>query len=327
MRDGRRHLQTLAEKFPEQTLDEIRRLGVGRPFLRQRAVAESAQRDRTVGQLLPVFVAVPAIDRTRETDLGRRRGRQHLQARGAHAAGERGQDFLEPPVDGDDHGVALDGAAVGDDDAGHDLAHRRRLVEQRLALPQALRQRAHARERLHDAVGRQQEPLPFRTAVRFGGETAVAQCREMLLAVGQFGRVGSDPQRTRDPHHGRHLLRPALDLAHRQAIERRGRLLAVLRYRLVEKLRQAREDEAAVAARRAAAHLAGIDPDRGHAQRGQLLERRQAGSAEAHDADVGVHRAGQPRQRTPVAVVPDRGVHAGMVAGRATEARAAQYPL
>ena len=68
------------------------------------------------------------------------------------------------------------------------------------------------------------------------------------------------------------------------------------------------------------AHLARIQADGRDAERLQLLQRCEARPAEANHADVGPHRTRQFRQRAPVAVVPDRGVHAAIVAQARPEA-------
>src|SRR5689334_5789978 len=102
MRNGRGNLQVLAEKFLQQSLDESGRLGVRRPFLLQRVVAETAESDRATRELLPVFVAVAVVNGTREAHLRSGRGGEHLQAGGAHAAGQLGQKLVEASVDRDD---------------------------------------------------------------------------------------------------------------------------------------------------------------------------------------------------------------------------------
>src|SRR5262249_19161428 len=63
-------------------------------------------------------------------------------------------------------------------------------------------------------------------------------------------------------------------------------------------------------------YFAGVHADGADAQRPEFLHRRQARAAQADDADIGPHRAFQARQRPPVAVFPDREVHAAIVRAR-----------
>ncbi len=176
-------------------------------------------------------------------------------------------------------------------------------------MPQFPREGPHPVQGLHDAVRRQQDALPFRPRVGLGREAAIAQRREMLLAVRALGGIGRQPQRAGEPDDLRHLRRLSLDFPGGQPIERAGRRLAELHDRLVEKPGQPGEHEAPVAPRRPGPHRAGLEADGADAQRAEFLHRRQAGAAQPDDAHIGPCRSLEPRQRPPVAVFPNGEIH------------------
>jgi hypothetical protein len=164
-------------------------------------------------------------------------------------------------------------------------------------------------QRLHDPVRRQQDPLALRPSIRFGGEARFPQRGEVFPAIIQFGRVGGDAQRARQPDDAGKFLRLPPDLVRGQSVDRRCRLAPEVPHGLVEKLRQAREHEATVAARRARTDRPGVETDRAHAERPQFLQRHEPRTAQPDDADIRAHRPLEPGQRVPRTVVPDREVH------------------
>jgi hypothetical protein len=81
--DRRRHAQPRAQEPLQGGLHRLGGRGVVRLLGVAADVAEAADREPSVGQLLPVLVATAQVHRPRDADLVGRGGAEHLQAHGA----------------------------------------------------------------------------------------------------------------------------------------------------------------------------------------------------------------------------------------------------
>ncbi len=289
----------------EQRLHPGRRLGHLGPLLPTTQVTEAAQRHTAVGQLLPVLEAPAVIDRAGERRTTERRGGEHLEPRGADAAGEHGQDALEAAVHRHEHGAAAHLPTRRRHAARRDADGRRSLEEPRALGEGGARQGPAPGERLERRVGREEEAMPLRAVPRLDREAVGLHRLELGLAVGEFLRIGGDPERAGATDLPGCLRGDPVNAVQRRAVQRQRPLAAERRHRLVIEAGEPAQEEPPVPPRGALGHLAGVHPDHAAAARQEFERGAQPRPAETHHAHVGLDRPLEARESERVAVLPD----------------------
>ena len=150
MADARRLADQLAHELLERRLDQrCRLLDVGE-LVHDRDVAEPAEHDAPVRQLLPVIEALPRVVRAVVEHAVERLADDHLAARRPDRVGELRHEAVPVAVRGDDHVLRVERRNVVDAVVLADLRARRRLRVRRgdaRSAPAAASRRADARSR------------------------------------------------------------------------------------------------------------------------------------------------------------------------------------
>ena len=181
-----------------------------------------------------------------------------------------------------------------------------------------------------DVAGAQSAPAQHRRQLvalhQLAGETVLAQ--GLNLTAHAFGLLLGDrhAQRTDATHRVAHAerLREVADLMlcrHRAGVDAPVSLATVELAGIVVKRRHAREQEAAVAAARAAGHAAALEHQRLDSMSGQAARAGQAADAAADDARLYLHRSLEGRTRLVGRVEPvGDGAHGSSRSVRAAKA-------
>ena len=273
--------------------------GVVRPFGIGEQVATAADQHPAVRVLLGIVVTPAAVHRAGQPNR-HRRGREHLQPRGADPARQLRQQQIQSAVDGDEHDARGYATAVRLDRTRRNRPHRRVLVQVR-PLAQQRGGRDHPPGRVGSGVvGQVDAAAEVAVVVPHGDPMRPQRRRERRavrgLVVRRRTRQPRQPNRPAPVDHRRpQQLREVVEFRERRPIQVRG-TLAPRPDRVVQERSGPAQQKAAVTARRPGADPARVDTDHPQAALEGGLDRSQPRPAEADDTDIRGHRPVQPRE-------------------------------